>query len=277
MNSHPKGMGTIRETITNSFLAVIVFLVMTIIIVISATFFSYLAYLFLTTFQNYTIVDIASFVNQNSSNFVSVFTNVMLTLGLIFFSALSLSSANKTLKQSKEQQEQLQDEQRIRDIEKRLEKFYIPANDILNFKHRSREYTVNGYKRNTDGQFVQGLQHLRKYSYLANKLTYKAYEKYMSEKCTTEKPITCQDIYKNLNFNECENYVYNCHNNWSTCPHNLEYCKYHPDRGKSDNNNHKDKNKCTLNNTNCKYINDLKEKIENDIEVYKNELLELKK
>jgi hypothetical protein len=194
----------------------------------------------------------------------------MLTLGLIVFSGLSLSSAQDALRQS-------QKEQQIRDIENRLEKFYIPVDDVINLKHRHRENTVNGSKRNTDGQFVQGLQHLRKYSYLADKATYEAYEKYMSTECTTEKPITCQDTYEKLNFNECENYTYGCHHNWSTCPHNLEYCEYHPDHGKSDNNKNKDKNKCTLNNANCKYITNLKEKIEKDIEDYKNELLKLKK
>lgn len=171
---------------------------------------------------------------------------------------------------------QLQNEQQIKDIENRLEKFYIPADDVINLKHRRREYTVNGYRRNTDCQFVQGLQHLKKYSYLADEDTYEAYEKYMSTECTTEKPITCQDTYKNLNFNQCENYTYGCHHNWSTCPHNLEYCEHHPDHGKSDNSKHKDKNKCTLNNAKCIYIINLKKKIEKDIEDYKNELLELK-
>lgn len=214
---------------------------------------------------------------DNDTTLTDIHISTANNLLMAYINFLYVALTAIIITQSREAIAQSRKEQQIKDIENRLEKFYIPADDIINLKHRHRENTVNGYKRNTDGQFVQGLQHLRKYSYLADKATYEAYEKYISTECTTEKPITCQDTYEKLNFNECENYTYGCHHNWSTCPHNLVYCDYYPDHGKSDNNKDKDKNKCTLNNANCKYITDLKEKIEKDIEDYKNELLKLKK
>ena len=60
--------------------------------------------------------------------------------GLIVFSALSLSSAQDALNQSQKQQKQLQNEQQIRDIEKRLELFYIPAQNALK---KAVEYLKN--------------------------------------------------------------------------------------------------------------------------------------
>ncbi|KKG94565.1 hypothetical protein [Methanosarcina mazei] len=209
---------------------------------------------------------------------ISIANNLLMTFITFLYVLLTVAlvmQSKEQVAQSKLEVAQSRKEQQIRDIENRLEKFYIPAEEIINHKHGKREQTVNGYKRSTDSQFVQGLQDLRKYSYLASKTTYEVYERYMSTECTTQKPITCQDIYKKSNFNECENYTYGCHHNWSTCIHNLEYCEYHPDHGESDNKS-KDKNKCIEDNANCKYIIDLKKEIVRDIENYKNELLKLK-
>lgn len=213
-----------------------------------------------------------SFVNQNSSNFVSIFVNTMLTLGLIIFSSLSLSSAQDTLKQSEKQQKQLQDEQRIRDIEKRLEFFYIPADEILNNPqtNKSRDNTITGHPGNLykDPSYVIGLKHLRKYSYLANKTTFEAYEKYIQSNCTKMKEVTCQDKYNNKpkGFTECKNYKSGCYHQFDKCSHNLDYCEYYtecPTTNGSDN-------------TKCEYYTEFKKKIAEDIEYYKNELLRLK-
>lgn len=239
-------------------------------IVVAATVFSYYTYLYLTIFQNFTLVNMTPFVNQNSSDFVSVFTNTMLTLGLIVFSALSLSSAQDALKQSQKQQKQFQNEQQIRDIEKRLEFFYIPADDIINGQlKRNHEQTIKGNPARSD---LDGLKHLRKYSYLADKATYEAYETYIKSNCTKIKEITCQDKYNNKpkGFTECEDYKSGCHNQFNKCSHNLDYCKYYNECPP------KDQSNIIIDNTKCKYYNELKDKITKDIEDYKNELLRLK-
>ncbi|WP_212556119.1 hypothetical protein, partial [Methanosarcina spelaei] len=67
-------------------------------------------------------------------------------------------------------------EQQIKDIENRLEKFYIPVEDIINGKlKKNHEQTINGWP---PANYI-GLKDLRKYSYLAEKETYKAYETYI--------------------------------------------------------------------------------------------------
>jgi hypothetical protein len=186
----------------------------------------------------------------------------MLTLGLIVFSGLSLSSAQDTLKQS-------QKEQRIKDIENRLEKFYIPAEDIINGKlKKNHEQTINGWP---PANYI-GLKDLRKYSYLADKETYEVYETYIESNCEEIKEITCQDKYANKpkGFTVCEGYKSGCHFQYNKCPHNLNYCKYYNDCPP------KDQSGIIQDNNKCKYYIDLKKKIEKDIEDYKNELLELK-
>lgn len=66
-------------------------------------------------------------------------------------------------------------EQQIRDIENRLEKFYIPAEEIINNSsiNKNHKDTINGLQTAN----YDGLKHLKKYSYLANKTTFEAYEK----------------------------------------------------------------------------------------------------
>lgn len=201
---------------------------------------------------------------------------VLLTVILVTQSKEATTQSKEAVIQSKEAITQSKKEQQIRDIENKLEKFYIPADDIINLKHRHKERTINGFVRN-DNQFVQGLKHLRKYSYLADNETYKAYEKYMSTECTNPKSTTCTDTYKNGEFTKCEYHQYMCETNFATCPHNLIYCKYNPDDPKTNNGEYEsEKNKCTSYNTNCNYINDLKDAITEDIERYKGKLSDLK-
>ena len=229
-----------------------------------ATFLSYFSFLvFSYSGQNCTFVDLPSFVNQNSSQFVSIFANTILTLGLVIFSALSLSSSKDALRQSKK-------EQQIKDIENRLEKFYIPVEDIINGKlKKNREQTINWWPPTN----YIGLKDLRKYSYLADKETYKAYETYIESNCRETKEITCQDKYSNKpkGFTVCEDYKSGCHHQYDKCPHNLDYCKHYNECSP------KDQSGIIQDNTKCKYYIDLKEKTAKDIEDYKNELLKLKK
>ncbi|MGB9939335.1 hypothetical protein [Methanosarcina sp.] len=253
-------------------MAFVAFLFLTVVIVVLAILLSYFILLpfVYDSNQNCTLVNMTSFVNQNSSDFVSIFVNTMLTLGLIIFSALSLSSAQDALKQSEKQQKQLQDEQRIRDIEKRLEFFYIPAEDIINGKlKKNREQTINGWP---PANYI-GLKDLRKYSYLADKETYKAYETYIESNCRETKEITCQDKYSNKpkGFTVCEDYKSGCHYQYDKCPQNLDYCKHYSECPP------KDQSGIIQDNTKCKYYVDLKKKIAKDIEDYKKELLNLKK
>lgn len=249
----------------------ILFIFLAKIVVESAIYLSYHTFLnFYDSDQNSTLVNMTSFVNQNSSDFVSIFVNIMLTLGLIIFSALSLSSAHDTLKQSEKQHKQFQDEQRIRDIEKRLEYFYIPADDIINNDriNKSHRNSIDGYSPSND----DGLKKIRKYSYLADKATYEAYETYLKSNCTKLKPITCQDKYKNdpMGFNKCEFRHGSCYNLYPRCEHNLDYCEHYEDCPP------KDEAYIIIDNTKCKYYIDLKNKITTDIENYKNKLLRLK-
>ena len=213
--------------------------------------------------------------NKNSTTaemHISVANNLLLSAITFVYVILTWNLA----KESKNSIAQSKKEQQIRDIENKLEKFYIPADDIINLKHRHKERTINGFVRN-DNQFVQGLKHLRKYSYLADNETYKAYEKYMSTECTNPKSTTCTDTYKNGEFTKCEYHQYMCETNFATCPHNLIYCKYNPDDPKTNNGEYEsEKNKCTSYNTNCNYINDLKDAITEDIERYKGKLSDLK-
>jgi len=195
----------------------------------------------------------------------------MLTLGLIVFSALSLSSAQDALRQSEKQQKQFQDEQRIRDIEKRLEFFYIPADDIINNPriNKNHEQSING----VSAAGYDGLKKIRKYSYLANKETYEAYETYIISNCVKLKLITCNNKYENekTGFDKCEFFDGSCYNMYPRCPHNLDRCEHYEECPS------KDSVYIIIDNTKCKYYVDLKDKIAKDIEDYKNELLRLKK
>lgn len=182
--------------------------------------------------------------------------------------------------QSRDAIAQSRKEQQIKDIENRLEKFYIPADDIINNPqtNKNRDNTLTGHPGNLykDPDYVIGLKHLRKCSYLADKKTYEAYEAYINSNCTSIKPTTCQNKYGDFTF--CEHHKDLCHNRWDICPYNLEYCEYHPDPGIKYNGKQKvDRTKCVFDNTNCKYYVDFKKKIEEDIENYKNKLLKLKK
>lgn len=260
-----------NEIIDRPYGAFATFLLMTILIVAVATFLSYFTLLpfVYDSNQNSTSLNMTSFVNQNSSDFVSIFVNTMLTLGLILFSALSLSSAQDALKQSEKQQKQFQDEQRIRDIEKRLEFFYIPADDIINndrINKKPRDL-ING----VSAANYDGLKKIRKYSYLADKATYEAYETYIKSNCTKLKSVTCEDKsekgYKGIN--NCEHET-NCSKIPSLCQYNLNYCEHYNECPPKDNLN------IIIDNTKCKYYIELKDKITTDIENYKNELLKLK-
>jgi len=226
--------------------------------------------------DNSTKADMHVTVASNLLIFFVTLAYVFLTLNLVTQSKEAVTQSKEAITQSKEAITQSKKEQQIRDIENRLEKFYIPADDIINLKHRHKERTINGFVRN-DNQFVQGLKHLRKYSYLADNETYEAYEKCMSTECTNPKSTTCRDTYKNGEFTKCEYHEYTCETNFETCPHNLIYCKYNPDDPKTNNSEYEsEKNKCTLNNANCNYINDLKDAITEDIERYKGRLSDLK-
>jgi len=150
--------------------------------------------------NNSTPIDITTFVNQNSSNLIGIFTNSLLTTGLIIFSALSVFSAQRTLKQSHK-------EQQIRDIEKRLELFYIPAENIMkvadeflkNPRGSTKLYEITKYKRphttleTTYEEYaimyiVGKLKEIEQHRYLATKETCRlfikcVYEEENSENC----------------------------------------------------------------------------------------------
>lgn len=202
--------------IDNFLLAFVGFLLLTTIIVVVATLLSYFTLLPFVYYsnQNYTLVNMTSFVNQNSSNFVSIFVNTMLTLGLIVFSALSLSSAQDALKQSEKQQKQLQNEQIIRDIEKRLEFFYIPVQTILKIAEEylndpnnfAKSIAIRKFKRGDELLSttreeraiiftVEKLKKVDQYRFLAKEKTCLSFIKYVYEEENNENRL---ELSKNI-------------------------------------------------------------------------------
>lgn len=232
----PGNISDFKNLIINHlFWAFVVFLLLTTIIVVVATFLSYYTILFINdSNQNCTNVNMTYFVNQNSPNFVNTFANTLLTLGIIIFSALSLSSAQEALKQSHEQQEQFQNEQRIRDIEKRLELFYIPAQNalkisagfLINPKDSAKSVEIFKYKRpNTsssqtheeaaDVYAVEKLKEIEQYRFLAKYDTCRSFKKYVYEEESSNNRLVLSgciqndvedyldELYKLKSKNEC--------------------------------------------------------------------------
>lgn len=183
--SFPTNMSNLKKWIIDHFwLTLAIFLFLTVAVVIFATIFSYCIFLiFNDPSQNCTNVNMTSFVNQNSSDFVGIFVNTMLTLWLIVFSALGLLSSQDALKQ-------LQDEQRIKDIEKRLELFYIHVQNILYAVDKSIELR----KKNEDDfkeiistenfEVIDKLKELGKFKFLAEESTCKSFMKYVFDEDT---------------------------------------------------------------------------------------------
>jgi hypothetical protein len=225
---------------------------------------------------------------------VATETNLLIffvTLAYVILTLILVTETKKTVIQSKK-------EQQIRDIENRLEKFYIPADDIMNNQLNNIKYTIlNGHISSPTGVVPSeiGLKQINQYNYLADKKTYKAYDIYFKTGCTTAKNDTCK---LNNVFNKCnhkndtftgeletgeplimEYSLKYCKYRDLKCPYNLNYCeynpeceKYQPDKVKKDTTYLN----CTSDNTKCKYYIELKEKITTDIENYKEELLRLK-
>lgn len=216
---------------------------------------------------NATLADMhISLANNFLMAFITFFY-VLLTVALV-------TQSKEQVAQSKIEVAQLQKEQQIRDIENRLEKFYIPADEIINRRvhKKSHDETIHGYQggRNDSG-YVIGLKHLRKYSYLANKATYDAYEKYITFMCETRKTITCRDMYRDFKNYHCTDRKDNCiEKNWGNCPTNYERCEYF-DKCPT-----KDQNNIIINNTECEYYKILNGAITQDIKKYKEKLSELK-
>jgi hypothetical protein len=165
-----------------------------------ATIFSYgIVLIFDYSNQNCTLDNYTSFINQNSSDFVSIFVTTMLTLGLIVFSGLSLSSAQDALRQSKK-------EQQIRNIENRLEMFYMPAQstlkvavefskDTIHFTKWTNEvssYQRENHKQSTNGEeganayVAEKLKEVEKYRFLAKEKTCRSLIKFLYENESTE-------------------------------------------------------------------------------------------
>ena len=205
-----KEMRKIIDDPVKTFLSFLSALVMTIIIVLISTFLSF-GMLFSFNHllnQNCTPVDMTSFVNQNSSNLIGIFTNSLLTTGLVIFSAFSVLSAQRTLKQSQKGYQQLQKEQQIRDIERRLELFYIPAENIMKVADEYRKNPENLARKNEMIKYkrpitlmsttheeaavmytVDKLKEIGQYRYLATKetcilFTKCVYEEESSKNCT---------------------------------------------------------------------------------------------
>jgi hypothetical protein len=99
--------------------------------------------------DNVALFNATLFQDNTNATLLSVCVNVMLTTALVLITASYASDTGDMLKQSKK-------EQRIRFIEKRLESFYIPVQDILEdsqyvFKplYPRSEYMVAKYKDST--------------------------------------------------------------------------------------------------------------------------------
>lgn len=215
---------------------------------------------------NATLADMHISIANNLLMTTVTFVYVLLTVALV-------KQSKEQVAHSKLEVAQLQKEQQKRDIENLLEKFYIPADEIINrpVHKKSHDETVNGYQggRNDSG-YVMGLKHLRKYSYLADKNTYDAYEKYITFICKTRKTVTCKDMYRDFKDYHCTDRSGKCKENWVNCLTNYDICE---NFGKC---SEKDTNDIIINNTECEYYKILKDAITQDIKKYKEKLSELK-
>lgn len=207
-----------------------------------------------------------SMYNNNSTEaemHISLANNFLLsTITLIYV----LLTWNLTT-QSKQAIGQSRKEQKIRDIENRLEKFYIPAEDILNGNlKKNHEQTINGWPPTN----YSGLIDLRKYSYLADKETYEAYERYITISCVNLKSIACKDMDRDIKDYKCPKRSGSCMDNWKTCNENLKICEHFNECPT------KDQDNIIINNLECKYYKKLKDAVTADIKRYKERLFKLK-
>lgn len=259
-----------------SILLVTVIGILLLLIVLGTFLFLVVLYLIPGMFEK----DILKLYNYNttlSEIHISIANNLLMTFITFLYVVLTLALVMQSKEQvahSKIEVEQLKKEQQIRDIENRLEKFHIPADEIINrnVHKKSHDETVHGYQggRNDSG-YIIGLKHLRKYSYLADKKTYDAYEKYITFMCETRKTITCRDMYRDFKDYHCTDRKDNCiEKNWGNCPINYDRCE-HFDKCPT-----KDQNNIIINNTECEYYKILKGAITQDIKKYKEKLSELK-
>ena len=191
----------------------------------------------------------------------------VLTLMYVFLTFSLVEQSRKSVKKSEEAIAQTKKEQQIRDIENRLEKFYIPAKAIINGPLRTKSYEIICGKPSEN---FDGLASIRKYSYLAKKKTYKAYEDFLTKDCRDFKLNTCNDLYRDIYSYECPHRDEACMYNWFYCEENFKYCEYY-DTCPTEN-----EYGIVLNKTYCKYYIELKNKITEDIEYYSKRLDELK-
>ncbi len=103
------------------------------------------------------------------------FLYVLLTASLVIQSREAITKSNESIEQSKK-------EQQIRDIENRLEKFYLPAIDIIK-ENKHEPYNVySGYRENIgsakDPEYKKskGFNNIKQYRYLAKAGTLEKFE-----------------------------------------------------------------------------------------------------
>lgn len=204
---------------------------------------------------------------DNNTNLTDIHISTANSLLMASITFLYVLLTIALVKQSNEAIAQSKQEQYIRDIENKLEKFYIPADDIINNQQYniSHKDTINGW---SPTNYV-GLKHLRKYSYLADKTTYEAYEKYITSICESLKSTTCNDMYRDFKDYKCPKDS-PCMRNWEECEDNLHRCE-HFDKCPT-----KDQDNIIINNRECEYYKELKDAITADIQRYKDRLSELK-
>lgn len=112
-------------------------------------------------------------VANNLLMFLTTFAYVILTLFLVY-------ETTNTVKESRNAIDQSKKEQKIRDIENKLEKFYIPTYNILTSPSKySHYYTIEG---DPEKPYI-GLREIRKYNYLADEKTYNLFETYVQSIC----------------------------------------------------------------------------------------------
>lgn len=203
---------------------------------------------------------------------ITIGTNLIIAAVTYYYVLLTkdlVTQSEKAVTQSKNAVAQSRKEQQIRDIENRLEKFYIPAEEIINGQLKeNHEQTING---GPHGSGVPGLKQLRKYSYLADKTTYEAYEKYIMITCESIKSITCVGMYRDVEDYKCVRENRDCKRKWNKCDENLEKCEHFIECPT------KDQDNIIINNAECKYYKILKKRITEDIINYKEDLFILKK
>lgn len=147
-----------------------------------------------------------SLTKYDNSTASGLYANSLTNTTIAFVTTVYVFLTGLLVIQSQKQQKQFHDEQRIRDIEKRLELFYMPAQSIMkvadeyirdpnniinvtkinNYEKRGYEFTNMPSEERASIYAVKKLEKIEQYRYLAKEKTCKLFTKYLYEEESNE-------------------------------------------------------------------------------------------